>query len=116
MRVEGINDKYPYELEQNSPELNKIISWVGKQNATSFLILQNGKLIVEEYFNGRKKEEKSDVFSVSKSVTSLLVGIALQKKLVKLDDPISKYTRPGEHWSRTTFENEQQITIYTIFV
>ncbi len=106
------NPSYPYELNKDLPGLKDIINWVGKsKHVKSFLILHNNKLIVEKYFNGTTKDDKSDVFSVSKSVTSLLIGIALQKKLIRLNDPISKYTRVNEHWSNTTFENEKRITI-----
>ena len=102
----------PDELVPDSPELQRIIHWVkSDRHANAFLVLQNDKILVEEYFNGRRKEDKSDVFSVSKSVVSLLIGIAAQKELVALDNPISYYTRPNETWSQTSRERESKITV-----
>ena len=101
-----------HELVPESPELQSNVHWVkSDRHATAFLVLQNDKIIVEEYFNGRRKEDKSDVFSVSKSVVSLLIGIAAQKELVALDNPISYYTRPNETWSQTSRERESKITV-----
>ena len=61
------------------------------------------------YFNGRRKEDKA-VFSVSR-VGFAVIGIAAQKELVALDNPISYYTRPNETWSQTSRERESKITV-----
>ena len=45
----------------------------------SLLIVRNGYLVVEEYFNGSSAEHVHTLQSDSKSVTSLLVGIALKQ-------------------------------------
>jgi CubicO group peptidase (beta-lactamase class C family) len=50
-----------------------------------------------------------DVASAQKSVVSLLLGIALDKGLVQLDDAASKYLGTG--WSKATPDAEQQITL-----
>ena len=48
----------------------------------SLLVSQNGALVLEKYFNGRSAERTANVKSVSKSVMSALVGIAIDKGLV----------------------------------
>ena len=50
----------------------------------SILLIKNGKLILEEYFCGYHRDLKHPVASVTKSVTSILLGIArdLGKKIV----------------------------------
>lgn len=45
----------------------------------SFLVLRHGKLVHEEYFNGFDQDDLMPVFSVTKSVASVLVGQALRK-------------------------------------
>ncbi len=44
---------------------------------TSLLIVRNSQLVVEEYFNGNDSDSLIEVFSVTKSVTSALVGMAI---------------------------------------
>ena len=57
----------------------------------SLLVAQRGALIFEHYFNGRRATSSANVKSVSKSVIAALVGIAADRKLLSLNDPISKY-------------------------
>jgi CubicO group peptidase (beta-lactamase class C family) len=76
-----------------------------KANVHSVVIVRGGKLVFEQYFAGedqlwgtdRGKHEfdattKHDMRSVSKSVTSLLVGIAIDRELIKgVDEPLVKF-------------------------
>jgi CubicO group peptidase (beta-lactamase class C family) len=48
----------------------------------SLLVIRNGYLIGEQYFNGDSRGTANDVRSVSKSVLSTLVGIALNKEIL----------------------------------
>ena len=58
----------------------------------SLLIVKNGKLVLEEYFNGYKREDPHVIRSVSKSILSVLVGFALNdRKIGSPDDSIYKY-------------------------
>ena len=50
------------------------------------VVLKSGKLVVEEYFNTYWRETIHDVRSAGKSVTALLVGIALDKGLIKSEE------------------------------
>jgi len=45
----------------------------------SFLVLRHGKLVHEEYFNGLGPDDLMEVFSVTKSVASALVGVAQRR-------------------------------------
>lgn len=49
----------------------------------SVLVSQNGKIIYEQYFNGYRRDSLHDTRSSFKSITSLLVGIAIDKGLIK---------------------------------
>ena len=52
----------------------------------SLLVSQHGKLLQEHYFNGKKANDIANVKSVSKSIVSALVGIAIDKQLLKDPD------------------------------
>lgn len=55
------------------------------------VVKHQGKIILEEYFNGFKKDTPHDMRSSFKSITSLLAGIAIDKKLMGLDDTIDNH-------------------------
>lgn len=49
------------------------------QRITSVLVLVDGKLVYEGYFNGAERETQHDVRSASKTVTGMLVGLAIDR-------------------------------------
>jgi CubicO group peptidase (beta-lactamase class C family) len=58
----------------------------------SLLVSRNGELVVEKYFNGRGPQRAANVKSVSKSIMSALVGIAIDRgHIAGLDQPISEF-------------------------
>jgi CubicO group peptidase (beta-lactamase class C family) len=55
----------------------------------SMLVLRHGKLVAEEYWNGYDRTALQDLRSATKSITSLLVGVAIDKSLLRnVDEPI----------------------------
>ncbi|QUS56302.1 serine hydrolase domain-containing protein [Pseudovibrio brasiliensis] len=58
----------------------------------SFVLIKNNKILVEEYFYEHTVDTLHDLRSANKSITSILVGIALQQGLISsVNDPISMY-------------------------
>ncbi len=57
----------------------------------SLLIVRRGYLAVEEYFNGSGSGEYHTIQSVTKSVTSLLAGIAVGQGVLSLDRTITSW-------------------------
>lgn len=71
----------------------------------SFIVSKNDKIIYEHYFHGANKETFFDVKSVTKSVTSILAGIAKDKGLLSdLNEPVLKIL-PEYDISRSQFKN-----------
>ncbi|MFT5276378.1 MAG: CubicO group peptidase (beta-lactamase class C family) [Glaciecola sp.] len=65
-----------------------------KQNLAGALILHKGKVRYERYGIGHSPEKRWTSFSVAKSLTSSLVGIALKDGYIKsLDDNVSDYIK-----------------------
>jgi CubicO group peptidase (beta-lactamase class C family) len=50
--------------------------------AQSMLIVKDGTLMSEAYFNGTEKNQRQNVKSVTKSIVSLLVGIAIDQNYI----------------------------------
>jgi CubicO group peptidase (beta-lactamase class C family) len=55
------------------------------------LVLKNNKIVLEEYFNNNNENNKYNLFSVTKSIVSLGIGILQDRKLLSINDKISKY-------------------------
>lgn len=58
----------------------------------AFIVIRDGKLLYENYFNGYRRDSICVSRSIAKSVTSALVGIAIDEGFIKsIDDPITNY-------------------------
>ena len=79
--------------------------YLERRRVTGLLILKNGQVVAERYRYARTPDARFLSFSMAKSVTSLLVGIALDKGLIaSLDDPASRYVKDleGSAYGATT--------------
>jgi CubicO group peptidase (beta-lactamase class C family) len=54
----------------------------------SILIARHGYLVFEKYYNGGSSDELQNIQSMTKSVTSALVGIAIKEGYLKLDQKV----------------------------
>ena len=96
--------------------INKLITKILNQeipNIHSLLILKDNKLVLEEYFYNNSCERPHRVMSVTKSFTSALVGIALDKHyLPNVDAQVSKYFK---NFSQTNWiKNNYNIRIQNL--
>jgi CubicO group peptidase (beta-lactamase class C family) len=58
----------------------------------SLIVSRDGEVVLEEYFNGTRATRPANVKSVSKSIISALVGIAIQRKLIpSAETPIATW-------------------------
>ncbi|MEW7292814.1 serine hydrolase domain-containing protein [Aquimarina sp. 2304DJ70-9] len=65
-----------------------------KNKLHSILLVKNNELIIEEYFNENSIDKPHDLRSTTKSIRSILMGIAIDKGFVDdVNDPISKYLK-----------------------
>lgn len=72
----------PAEQQLDGARLDRLVAALRENeipNIHSLLIVRNGLLVLEEYFNGRDAGELHELQSVSKSFTSALVGIAIDR-------------------------------------
>jgi CubicO group peptidase (beta-lactamase class C family) len=59
---------------------------------TSVLVARHGKLAYEHYFNGSNPEEFQNTRSATKTVTGILIGIAIDKDLLRsVDTPVMQF-------------------------
>ena len=63
-------------------------NFLARTQTTSMLVLRDGHLLYEGYFNGHQRDTAQGSFSMAKSVTSLLIGAAIvENKLPSIDTP-----------------------------
>jgi CubicO group peptidase (beta-lactamase class C family) len=75
---------YPKQDLLNS--LNVAIGRGEYPNIDSIVLSENGRVIYEKYFNGLTQDSVNDTRSSFKSITSLLMGIAIDKGFIKRVD------------------------------
>jgi CubicO group peptidase (beta-lactamase class C family) len=67
-------------------------SFLEENNTQAFIVIQDGKILYENYFNDTQRDSIVTSFSVAKSFTSALIGIAIQEGYIKsVNDPITMY-------------------------
>ena len=79
-------------------------------SVTSLIIQQDGKLITERYFGRLQKNESTNIKSASKSIISLLVGIAIDRgDIESVEQPIAQYFK--DYFDENPNPQKEQITI-----
>ena len=69
-----------------------LYDYLAYNRVAGLLILKDGKVAFEDYELGTGPETRWASFSMAKSVSSTLVGVAVQQGLIKsLDEPITQY-------------------------
>ncbi len=67
-------------------------SYMTRMRASGVVVLKDGKIVLERYGLGRRPDDRWTSFSVAKSVTSTLIGAAIQDGYIKsLDAPVTDY-------------------------
>ncbi len=108
-------DTAPYQTSNDSvffySILNEIIDGdYGRLN--SFLLIKNNRLVCEEYFYGYTKDDLHSLESCTKSVTSLLVGIAKDKGFIpNINRSLSSVFPEYKHLKQ---EKYRQVTIQNL--
>lgn len=58
----------------------------------ALLIIREGRIIFEDYRNNTKADTRFIAFSMSKSITSMLIGLAIEQGHIRsVDDPVVRY-------------------------
>lgn len=76
----------------NGVDFRSLRTILQEQNTTAFLIIKNDTLLYEDYFLNASKDTKLTSFSVAKSFTSALIGIAIKEgKITSLESKVIDY-------------------------
>jgi CubicO group peptidase (beta-lactamase class C family) len=97
------NFRYPFEGRNLTVD-----DLLARQRITGLLVLKDGKVVLERHQYGRKPEDRLASFSMAKTVTALLAGLAVADgAIASLDDEAQKYAPElrGSAWGPVTVRN-----------
>jgi len=97
------------EISWCDDEVTSLLGFLEENETKAFLILKDGKIVMEEYFDDFTQDSSFVWYSAAKSLTSFMVGLVQEQGQLSIDDSSQKYL--GEGWSELTIEQEEQIQI-----
>ena len=99
----------PQDLNWCPESIDSLYQFLEVNNSKAFILLKDGKIVLEQYFNNIDTSSVWYWASAGKSLTAFLVGIAQQDGYFSIQDTTSEYL--GDGWSACTSIQEQKITI-----
>nr|WP_321244310.1 serine hydrolase [uncultured Psychroserpens sp.] len=96
------------DLEWNDTNLQPLLDFLEEKNTKGFIILHNGKIVVESYMNGHTETSPWYWASAGKTLTTTTTGIAQDQGLININNKVSDYIGTG--WTSIPLEKENLIT------
>jgi CubicO group peptidase (beta-lactamase class C family) len=86
-RLAALPETYVFEGETRSLE-----AFLAEVDTTGMLVVKEDVIVSEEYFLGNRESSQCLSWSVAKSLTSALVGIAVEEGLIRsIEEPVTAY-------------------------
>ncbi|PCH71519.1 MAG: serine hydrolase [Bacteroidales bacterium] len=102
-------EDWPEDKNYNKFKLDSLDrAYLEDHETVAYIVIKDGKILYEEYWDGYGTESLSNIFSATKSIVSLLIGIAIdQGKINSVNDPIGKYLKEfsGDERGNITIKN-----------
>lgn len=95
-------------LGWNQNAVQPLKDFLAEKHSKSFMILINGRIVMEEYFNGHSATDTWPWNSAGKTLVSTTTGIAQQEGLLNINNKVSQYL--GNGWTSEPLEKENLIT------
>ncbi len=96
------------DLGWNQSAVQPLLDYLELKHSRSFMILINGRIVMENYFNGHTATTPWYWASAGKTLTSTVTGIAQQEGFLNIDHKVSEYIGTG--WTSETLAQENLIT------
>jgi CubicO group peptidase (beta-lactamase class C family) len=98
------------ELGWNTDTEQNLYDLLNEKNTKAFLVLKDGKIALEWYFEDFTQDSPWYWASTGKTLTAFTAGMALDEGYLALTDKTSDYL--GEGWTSLSSEKEDLITIW----
>lgn len=99
----------PQSLNWCQTKIDSLYSYLDTNNTKAFIVLKDGKIVLEKYFGTHTQTTPWQWASAGKTITSFMVGIAQQENHLSIADTTSNYLGLG--WTICTPAQEEKITI-----
>lgn len=99
----------PQDLNWCQDRLDSLQEFLRRTHTKAFIILKDGRIAREWYFDAFQRDSVWYWASAGKTVTAALVGIAQDQKLLDINTPSSQYLGTG--WSMMTKAQEDVISV-----
>ena len=96
-------------LGWNQSAVQPLKDYLIQKNTKSFMILVNGRIVMEEYFNGHTASSEWEWNSAGKTLVATTTGIAQQESLLNINNKASDYL--GTEWTSMPLPKEDLITV-----
>lgn len=103
------NTTSPESLGWCPDKIAELLDYLEDKNTKAFILLKDGKIVIEEYFGTFTQDSVWYWASAGKTLTAFTVGIAQQEGHLSIEDATSDYLGTG--WTSCTPEKEANITI-----
>lgn len=95
-------------LGWNQSAVQPLLDYLELKHSKSFIILVNGRIVLENYFNGHSATTPWYWASAGKTLTTTVTGIAEQEGLININNKVSDYLGTG--WTSAPLAKENLIT------
>ncbi|ASS48293.1 MAG: serine hydrolase [Candidatus Fluviicola riflensis] len=89
--------------------INSLYDYLEQTNSKAFIVLKNGKIVLEKYFGTFTVDSLWLWNSAGKTLTGFAVGIAQEEGYLSVGDTTSDYLGTG--WTNMSLAQEEKITI-----
>ena len=96
------------DLNWNQNAVQPLLDYLELKNTKSFIILVNGRIVMENYFNGHSATTPWYWASAGKTLTATVTGIAQEEGLININNKVSDYLGTG--WTSAPLAKENLIT------
>lgn len=95
-------------LGWNQAAVQPLVDYLTLKHSKSFIVLVNGRIVLEYYLNGHTSTSPWYWASAGKTLTSTVTGIAQQEGILNINNKVSDYLGTG--WTSAPLAKENLIT------
>lgn len=99
----------PADIGYCQPRIDSLYNYLQAKDTKSFMILKDGKRVLEKYFGTYTRDSVWYWASASKSLAAFITGIAQQQGFININNKASQYL--GTSWTSAPLAKEDLITV-----